>query len=48
MLVTKLLVLNYKITAATKLSDTLKEPLKTLKEGLNNTAKQRRHRIGLI
>ena len=35
-------------TAATKLSDTLKEPLKTLKEGLNNTANLKEGAGGLI
>lgn len=35
-------------TAATKLSDTLKEPLKTLKEGLNNTANLKEGASGLI
>ena len=35
-------------TAATKLSDTLKELLKTLKEGLNNTANLKEGAGGLI
>ena len=35
-------------TASTKLSDTLKEPLKTLKEGLNNTANLKEGAGGLI